>query len=43
MRIEDTIISGLILDEEYARKVIPHLEKEYFAERVDALLYDEIA
>lgn len=42
MRVEETILSNLMLDEEYARKVIPHLEKEYFAERVDALLYDEI-
>lgn len=42
MRIEDTIISNLLIDEDYARKVVPHIEKEYFAERVDALIYDEI-
>ena len=43
MRIEDVILSGLLHSEDYARKVVPHLEKEYFAERVDALIYDEIA
>lgn len=42
MRVEDTIISNLLISEDYARKVVPHLEKEYFAERVDALIYDEI-
>ena len=43
MRIEDTIISGLLLSEEYARKVVPHIDKEYFAERADALIYDELS
>jgi ATP:corrinoid adenosyltransferase len=42
MRVEDTILSSLLISEDYARKVVPHLEKEYFAERVDALIYDEI-
>lgn len=43
MRIEDTILSSLLMSEEYARKVIPHIDKAYFGERVDALLYDEIS
>jgi replicative DNA helicase len=42
MQIESVIISSLLISEDYARKVVPHLEKEYFAERVDALIYDEI-
>ena len=28
--MEDVILSSLVRDEEYARKVIPHLEEEYF-------------
>lgn len=42
MRVEEIVLSNLLLSEDYARKVVPHLEKEYFAERVDALIYDEI-
>lgn len=41
MRIEDTIISQIIVCEEFARKQIPHLHKEYFVERVDAILFEE--
>lgn len=43
MRTEDTILSALMQSEEYARKVIPHLDKDYFAERTDLILYDEIS
>lgn len=42
MRVEEIVLSNLLMQEDYARKVVPHLEKEYFAERVDALIYDEI-
>jgi hypothetical protein len=37
-RIESTILSNLIFDEEYSRKVIPHLKKEYFADRMEATI-----
>lgn len=43
MRIEDTILSSLLLSEDYCRKVIPHLDGDYFAERADQLIYGEIA
>jgi replicative DNA helicase len=33
MRIEQAILSNLIQSEEYCRKVVPHLKKEYFADR----------
>ena len=35
--IEKTIISNLLNDEEYLRKVSPHLKVEYFKDRVEAL------
>jgi replicative DNA helicase len=37
-RIESSIISNLINNEEYARKVIPHLKKEYFMDKKEALV-----
>ena len=33
MRIEQAILSNLIQNEEYCRKVVPHLKVEYFADR----------
>jgi replicative DNA helicase len=36
MRIEQAILSNLIQNEEYCRKVVPHLKKEYFADRKEA-------
>lgn len=36
MRIEQAILSNLIYNEEYCRKVVPHLKTEYFADRKDA-------
>lgn len=38
MRIESAIISNLIVNEEYSRKVIPHLKSEYFADRMEAAI-----
>lgn len=37
-RIESTILSNLIFDEEFSRKVIPHLKKEYFSDRMEATI-----
>ena len=42
MRIEQKILSNLIFDEKYCRKVIPFIKKEYFAERKEVILADEI-
>ena len=36
MRIEQAILSNLIHNEEFCRKVVPHLKKEYFSDRKDA-------
>lgn len=41
MTIESLILSGLITGEDFARKVVPHLDVDYFAERADALIYSE--
>lgn len=38
MRIEQAILSNLIHNEEYCRKVVPHLKTEYFAERKEAAI-----
>jgi replicative DNA helicase len=42
MRIEQKILSNLIFDENYCRKVIPFIKKEYFADRKEVILADEI-
>ena len=43
MRLEDKIISSLVNDDEFARKVLPFLKKEYFEERNDQIIVEEIS
>ncbi len=43
MRIEQTILSNLIYDEKYCRKVIPFLKKEYFQDRTEKILFEEVS
>jgi replicative DNA helicase len=38
MRIEQAILSNLIHNEEYCRKVVPHLKTEYFTDRKEAAI-----
>lgn len=38
MRIEETILSNLMFNEEYCRKVIPHMNKEYFADSKEVII-----
>jgi replicative DNA helicase len=38
MRIETAILSNLIHNEEFCRKVVPHLKTEYFSERKEAAI-----
>ncbi len=40
--IESTIIRNLLCNEDYFRKVVPHLKKEYFSEYSDKYIFDEI-
>ena len=42
MRIEEKILSNLIHDEHYCRQVVPFIKKEYFADRKEAILAEEI-
>ena len=41
-RIETLILKNLIHNEEYSRKVLPFLDKDYFLEHTDKLLYQQI-
>lgn len=43
MRIENVILSNLIHNEEYCRKVLPFLKKRYFSERKEAIVFEEIS
>jgi replicative DNA helicase len=42
MRIETTILKHLIYEEEYLRRVLPFLKSEYFTDKVDRVIYEEI-
>ena len=41
-RIEQTALSNLIHNEEYTRKVLPFIKEEYFADKLEGLLFSEI-
>ena len=43
MRIEETILSNLIKNEEYCRKVMPFIKSEYFADHKEAVIADTIS
>lgn len=43
MKIEETIIRGLMSDEEFARRVTPHIEVNFFQDRAEAMVVGEIA
>ena len=42
-RLEVTILRNLVFNDDYARKVIPFISPEYFQEKTDKVLFDEIA
>ena len=42
MRIEKTILSNLIHNEEFCRKVVPFLRTEYFSDRKEAVIVSEL-
>jgi replicative DNA helicase len=42
MRIEQKILTSLIYDEQYCRKVIPFIKKDYFADHKEAIIASEI-
>ena len=41
-RIETTILRNLIFDEEYSRKVIPFIEPEYFENKTEKIIFEEV-
>ena len=41
-RIETTILRNLLYDEEFARKVIPFIQSDFFEERSEKIIFDEI-
>jgi len=41
-RIETIILKNLLHNEEYSRKVLPFLNKDYFLEHTDKLLYQQV-
>jgi hypothetical protein len=43
MNLETTILKNLIYNEEYLRKVLPFLKSEYFTNRIEKLIYNEIS
>jgi replicative DNA helicase len=43
MRIEQQILSRLIYDEQYCRKVIPFIKREYFSDRKEAVVASVIS
>lgn len=42
MRLEQTILKNLIYNEEYLRKVLPFIKDEYFTDRTDKVIFNEI-
>lgn len=43
MRMEQLILRNLIHNEEYLRKVLPFLKKDYFTDNVERLIFEEIS
>ena len=41
-RIETTILRNLIYDEEFSRKVIPFIQLDYFEQRIERVIFEEI-
>ena len=42
-RLETTILRNLIFNEEYSRKVIPFIQPDYFEQRSEKVVFEEIA
>tara|TARA_R110002020_G_scaffold171088_2_gene361065 strand:- start:6843 stop:8222 length:1380 start_codon:yes stop_codon:yes gene_type:complete len=42
-KVENLVLKNLIHNEEYARKVIPFIQKEYFEDQPSRILYEEIS
>ena len=40
--IEQTALSNLIHNEQYARKVLPFMKGDYFSDRIERVIFEEI-
>jgi len=43
MKLEQTILKNLIYNEEFLRKVLPFIKEEYFTDRTDRAIFNEIS
>ena len=43
MKLEQTILKNLIYNEDYLRKVLPFLKEDYFTDRTDRTIFNEIS
>ena len=41
-RLETTVLRNLIFNEDYSRKVIPFIEPDYFEQRSEKVIFEEI-
>ena len=41
-KIETVILQNLVNDDEYMRKVIPFLKREYFIDNNEKIIYDQV-
>ena len=41
-RVETTILRNLLHNEEYSRKVIPFIQADYFEQRTEKIIFEEI-
>lgn len=42
-KLENVIFRNLIYNEEYTRKVLPYISDDYFEEKIDRVIFDEIS
>ena len=40
--IERTALTHLVTNEEFARKVLPHIKSDYFSDRTERTIFEEI-
>ena len=41
-RIETTILRNLVFNEDFSRKVIPFIQPDYFEERKEKIIFEEV-
>jgi replicative DNA helicase len=41
-RIETTILRNLVFNEDYSRKVIPFIQPDYFEQKAEKVIFEEI-